>query len=256
MKRMVMLALTLLLLAGCVEYEEELWLNADGSGKAKLRLVHRSNFANTQEIMRKSELPGIHLIDSKVTKVGPDVVYNVTFKFKDIESFNNVNDRIGAADFWGKITINREPDGNLVFKRRIALGSQEEVDELEQWFSLQQTDHPVWNYKVHLPWKIIAANADPENVDKKHRTVSWSYDTQKMWNRYEVMTVQMEKGYPWLAIVLIALVAFLLLFFILWMIRIARRSHLLDWHAHRQDGMGTQTSEDKIKQDKEPDHNP
>jgi hypothetical protein len=244
MKKAVILLVALLALAGCVEYEEELWLNPDGSGKAKLRLVHRSNYANTQEILRKAQLPGIHLIDSKVAKVGPDVVYSVTFKFKDLESFNNVNDRIGAADFWGKITLNQEPDGNLILRRRIALGNQEEEDDFERLFSSQQTIHPTWNYILHVPWKILATNADPGNVDYKARTIKWSYDTKQMWNRYETMTVQMKKGYPWFVYLVVVAVLILLGFFVIWMIRIARRSHLMDWLIHRERHLEEKSSEE------------
>lgn len=239
MRRMVMVLFTLLLLAGCVEYEEEMWLNPDGSGKAKLRLVHRSNYVNTQEIMDKSELPGIHLLDAQVSRAGRDVIYNVTFKFDSIEAFNNINDRIGEADFWGKITLNQEPKGNLVFKRRISLGGQdEEIDSediLEGIYSQKQTEHPVWSYKLHVPWKILAANAMTEKVDKRKKTISWDFDTLEMWNKYETMTVEMKKGLPWFVFALGLVVLVLLGFFVLWMIRISRRSHLKDVIQHKKE---------------------
>jgi hypothetical protein len=148
--------MALLVLASCVQYDEELWINPDGSGKATLRLVHRSPYENPEEVMRKAQLPGINLTDSKISRVGPDVIYQVSFSFKDIESFNNVNDQIGTADFWGKISLNREPGGKVSFKRRIALGSPEADDPIENLFSQSQVEHPVWNYKLHLPWKIIS----------------------------------------------------------------------------------------------------
>ena len=68
--------------------------------------------------MRKAQLPGINLIESKVSRSGADVIYQVSFTFKNIEAFNNVNDMIGTADFWGKITLNQEK-GKVSFKRRI-----------------------------------------------------------------------------------------------------------------------------------------
>lgn len=248
MKRCLPLLLALLLLAGCVEYDEELWLNADGSGKARLRLIHRSNYANTQEIMRKAELPGIHLIDSQVEKKGSNVVYTVTFRFDDLESFNNVNDQISAADFWGNITLNKMPDGNLVFKRRISLGSQETDaldDILEGIYSREQTEHPLWTYKLHVPWKILTANTRPEYIDQKGKTVQWKYDTLQMWNKYELMTVEMKKGISLLVLLLGAGVAILLGFFVFWLIRIRRHSHLMDWLHHKKASEEAQRSENK-----------
>ncbi|MBW6513773.1 MAG: hypothetical protein K0B87_03330 [Candidatus Syntrophosphaera sp.] len=238
MKRLLLLLTALLLLAGCVEYDEELWLNPDGSGRAKLRLVHRSNYANTQEIMRKAELPGIHLQDSQVSQSGPFVVYKVSYKFDDIESFNNINDQLSEADFWGTVTLNKTPEGNIVFKRRISLGSQEtdDIDDiLESIYTREQTHHPVWTYKLHVPWKIISANTLDENIDHRQRTVSWEYDTGKMWNKYEMMTVEMKKGVSWLVLVLAGLVVLLFIFFVIWLVRISRRSHLKDAIRHQQE---------------------
>ncbi|HOZ02110.1 MAG TPA: hypothetical protein PLG20_09855 [Candidatus Syntrophosphaera sp.] len=238
MKKLLPLLFALLLLAGCVEYNEELWLNPDGSGRAKLRLVHRSNYANTQEIMRKAELPGIHLIDSQVAKSGHNMVYSVTFKFDSIEAFNNVNDQLSAADFWGNVTLNRMPDGNIVFKRRISLGSQDTdaIDDiLEGIYSQQQTEHPVWTYKLHVPWKILTANTAAEYIDQKHKTVTWKYDTLQMWNKYEIMSVEMKKGISWLVIALVVVVAALVVFFAIWLIRISKRSHLKDALQHQKE---------------------
>ncbi len=232
MKRLAFALLALLLLSGCVEYDEELWIKPDGSGKANLRLVHRSPYENPEEVMRKAQLPGIHLISSKVSRSGADVIYQVSFTFKNIEAFNNINDQIGTADFWGKITINQEPKGKVSFKRRIALGRIEKDDEIENLFSMQQVDYPVWQYKVHLPWKIVSSNADETNINRKNKTVSWSYDTRALWHNDEFMTVEMEKGLPILPIILIAIVVIMLGFFILWMIRIAKRSHFLDRLEH------------------------
>jgi len=231
MKRLWTILFMFLLLAGCVEYDEELWLNQDGSGRAQLRLVHRSNYANTNEIMRKAELPGIHLLDSQVSRSGPYVVYKVSFRFDDIEAFNNVNDQFSEADFWGAITLNQTPEGNIIFKRRISLGSQETDDIgdiLENIYSREQTSHPTWRYKLHVPWKIISANTLAENIDKGEKTISWEYDTRRMWNKYETMTVEMKRGTSWLVYVLIGVVTILVVFFIVWLIRIARRSHLRD----------------------------
>ncbi|MDP3114327.1 MAG: hypothetical protein Q8M98_06060 [Candidatus Cloacimonadaceae bacterium] len=246
MKRLLWLILTLLALAGCVQYDEELWLNQDGSGKAKIRLVHRSTYENPEEIMRKAALPGINLIDSIISRVGPNVIYTVTFKFANIEAFNNVNDQLSNADFWGKITLNREPGGKVNFKRRIALGSQEEEDDFETLFSQMQTEHPVWNYKLHLPWKIVSSNAAEDKIDRGKRVISWSYDTAQMWNKHEYMIVEMEKGYPWTIIIIVMSVLIFLGFFAFWMIRIARRSHLLERLIHHQESVKpTETSSEK-----------
>ena len=247
-----LLIIMLFLLVGCVEYNEEMWLNPDGSGKVSLRLVHRSNYANTQEIMRKSELPGIHLISSQVQKNGPFMVYKVTFKFDNIESFNRISEEPTPADFLGQISINKNSEGHLVYKRRISLGGSEILepgtesdsidinllsdpdDILASIYKKQQKDYPKWNYTIHLPWKIISASTTAEKIDYKNKTVSWEFDTEQMWNKSELMTVEMKKGISWIVWVIIALAVLLLAFFINWLIKIRHRSHLQEAIEHNQ----------------------
>lgn len=232
MKRLAICILAIFSLFGCVHYEEELWLHRDGSGRAKLRLINRSPYENTEEILRKGDLPGISLVSYKVQRQGQDVIYDIVFKFKNIEAFNNVNDQLSAADFWGKITLNKEPGRRITFKRRIALGSQDEEDELESYFSRSRGDHPVWRYKIHVPWKIVDTNAIPSNVDVKGKTITWTYDTAKMWNTHEFMTAEFRKDLPWFVFVIGFIGLVMIAFFVYWLYRISRRSHLLERIRH------------------------
>ncbi len=235
MKRLALLILSLFALAGCVHYDEELWLNRDGSGRAKLRLIHRSPYENPEEIMRKASLPGINLQRYDIQRRGADAIYTIEFKFKSVEAFNNVNDQLGAADFWGKITLNKEPGRRITFKRRISLGSPESDDDFENIFSRMQTENPVWNYKLHVPWKIVSTNAAPGNTDLKNRTISWSFDTGAMWNQNGMMTVELKKGFPWL-LVLIGIIVFTLAGFLVhWLFRFAKKSHLIERLTHHSE---------------------
>lgn len=232
MKRLMVCILALLALSGCVDYDEELWLHRDGSGKAKLRLVHSSPYENPEEILRKADLPGINLESYKVQRKGQDVIYDIVFKFKSVEAFNNVNDQLSSADFWGKITLNKAPGRRITYKRRISLGSQEEEDDLETYFSQMQTDHAIWTYKLHAPWKVISTNAEPANVDARGKSISWSYDTANMWNKHEYMSVEFRKELPWFVFVIGAIAALLIVFMIFWLLKIGKRSHLLERIRH------------------------
>ncbi len=276
MKRLLpLLAVLLLLLSGCVEYDEELWLNSNGSGRVKLRLIHHSYYSNTQEIMNKLDQPGIHLEDIKRKQSDSNMIYEVELKFDSIEAFNSINDQLWSADFWGNITLTKNANGNVVLNRVISLGSQnaetastaesfgqspatddssmfadadslvydedyinslpDDNDILQGIYMQQQTEHPMWTYKLHLPWKVIHAGDNSQNVDPANKTVTWKFDTQNMWNKKELMTVEMKKGISWIVFALIGLAGALVLFFIFWMFRISRRSHLHDAIKHRQE---------------------
>lgn len=234
MKRLLMLMIALLVLAGCVNYDEELWLNHDGSGRAKLRLIHRSQYENPEEIMRKSSLPGISLQSYNIQRRGPDAVYTIEFKFKSVEAFNNVNDQLSNADFWGKITLNKEPGRRITFKRRISLGSQNSDDDFENIFSRLQTENTVWKYKLHVPWKIISTNAKAENVDHDTGTIAWSFDSDSMWNKQEMMTVELEKAFPWMLVIIGGIVFLLSAFLVYWLFKISKKAHFIERLTHHE----------------------
>ncbi len=241
MKRSFLLCLIAIVLAGCIQYDEELWLNRDGSGRAKIRIVHRSSYANTQEITRKATLPGIHLINYEVRKSDGNVIYNIYFKFDSIEAFNNINDRVSNVDFWGKITLNKGKDRDIRFQRRISLGSldDEYVDDdiLESIFRKHVTEDYRWTYKIHVPWQIVDSDAEPENQDHTGKAVTWTYDTDHIWNKSVTMSATMRKELPYLVYILAGLGLIVIAFSIYWLLSIKRRSHFLQWiqqrHRHK-----------------------
>ena len=228
MKRIVLFGLLLLLLAGCVDYNEELWLNKDGSGKVKMAIGVQTTYENNKEINRYINQPGISLISKSIYRKKNFTFYNLEFKFTSLEAFNNLNDQISNADFFGRITLNKEKDGSITLKRRIALGSPSgEEDEIEQLIFSHSQDNLKWNYKLHLPWKIIKANADPANIDYKTNTVSWQYQTSFLWNQSQTMTVRMKQAFPWIFVIPIILAILVIVISLLWWRRHVRKLNKL-----------------------------
>lgn len=217
MKRIILLGLVLLMLAACVDYNEELWLNKDGSGKVKVIIGALTTYKNDQEVNRYLNQPGITLISKSVYRKKNFTYYNLEFKFDSIEAFNNLNDQISNADFFGRISIQKEEDGTITLKRRIALGSPSaEDDEIEQLIFTHPQEKLQWKYKMHLPWKVIKANAAPENIDNKTNTVSWVYQTAYLWNQSQTMTVRMKQSFPWLFVLPIGLAILVVMISLIW----------------------------------------
>ena len=257
MKRLALLMLAMLALASCIQYNEELWINPDSSGRAMIRVKFRSEFLNTSDLISASQKPGISDFEYSIAKTGEYFIYNISFKFNSIDTFNNVNDLINDVDPWGKISLNRSSGGKVSYTRRISVGNQEESDDgIDQIFAeihkQKQPENPTWSYKVHLPWKIISSNADEGNIDRENKTVKWVIDPRNSNSSNAVMTVEMEKTLPWVPIILVAIVVLLLGIIVLWMIRIARRSHLLDrldhHRRHNEDSRGSQNMPDNKDQ--------
>ncbi|HOD18187.1 MAG TPA: hypothetical protein PLF50_02770 [Candidatus Cloacimonadota bacterium] len=224
MKRLAILGLLMLFLAGCVDYNEELWLNRNGSGRVKMTIGVLTNYENKQEINRYLNQPGISLISKSVYRKGKFTYYNLDFKFKSLEAFNNLNDEISNADFFGRITLTREKDGTITLRRKIALGSLTgEEDIIEQLAQTHLQDDLKWRYKLHLPYEIIRTNAAPSKVDLKNRTVSWEYQTSYLWNKSQTMIVKMQQPSSVLPYILVGLAALLLIVSIIWLIISSRK---------------------------------
>jgi len=165
MKQIAVLGLLILILSGCVDYSEELWLKKDGSGRVKMTIGVLTNYENKQEINKYMNQPGITLISKSVYRKNDYTFYKLDFRFKSLEAFNNLNDRITNADFFGRISLVKDKDGTITLKRRIALGSlASEEDEIEKLIMSRNQDKLKWRYKMHLPWKIIKSNAASAKV--------------------------------------------------------------------------------------------
>lgn len=217
MKRFMLFGLLLVLLTGCVDYTEELWLNADGSGRVKMVIGVLSSYENPQELNRYIDQPGISLISKSVFRKQNFTYYKLDFKFNSLEAFNNLNDQISNADFFGRITLTKDNDGIITMKRRIALGSlSSDEDELEQLMSKLPDNNLKWRYKMHLPWKIVKANAEQSNIDLKSNTVSWEYQTSYLWNKPQTMTATLKQSIPILPFVLIGLALILIIISLIW----------------------------------------
>jgi len=232
MKRLAIWLLTLTLLVGCVHYDEEIWLNRDGSGKAEIRLVHRSNYAQTDYIDRLASRPGISLLEQTTRQIGPNIEYKVKFKFSSIEALNNLNDRIGMADFAGKIILTKDKDRKIHFSRQISYSGEEGDDDFSMIYRMRNLPDPVWSYKIHLPWKILNTDPAAKQDENKDGAVSWSFEADNIWHKPQTMSIEMQKELPWLAILLGFFLLVMILTFLLWLVKIARRSHLLDRIRH------------------------
>ena len=226
MKRLTVLALLVLLLAGCVGYNEELWLNKDGSGRVRMVIGVLTTYKNTQEINRYTDLPGINLISRSVYRKKNYTYYNVYLSFNSLEAFNSLNDQVSNTDFFGKLSLVKNKDGTVTMNRRIALGSPSaEEDEIEQLIQSHPHENLNWRYTIHLPYKIVDSNAETSNVDLDKRIITWVYQTKYLWNKSQTMTVTMKPAFPWLAVVLIGIGFLLVLISLIWWRRHIRKMH-------------------------------
>jgi hypothetical protein len=233
MRRLMLLGLLLLFLAGCVDYTEEMWLNRNGSGRVKMLIGVLTSYENKQEINRYLDQPGISLISKSVYRKDKYTYYRLDFRFSSLDAFNNLNEQVSNADFIGRITLKKAADGTITFNRRIALGSTSDQDEIEQLILKQPFGNLKWSYKIHLPWHILKANAEAANIDLKKNTVKWEYLASYLWGKSQNMTVSLQPSLPVKTLLLLALALIVILInFFWWRKRTKAQSGVTEGKAH------------------------
>jgi hypothetical protein len=218
MRRLLCLFPVLLLLMGCIQYDEEMWLNRDGSGRAQMHITVNSNYQNTDTISKYANIDGIHLLNFKTYRNDDNSYYIIELKFDNLKAFNELNDQDAIAHFIGKSEIIKQKGGLLKFKRVISLGSTE-IDDEDQMADLFQTIFTVnrnWRYTLHLPYSIVTANTDPSNIDYKNKTVKWNYEIAYLWNKDRIMEVTMDRKIPFFLFYIGLPALILLVLLILW----------------------------------------
>ena len=76
----------------------------------------------------------------------------------------------------GKVSITKDENGNLIFKRKIAFKKENEKKEnpLEGMFQTMFSQY-LWEYETYFPTKVLTANTADENIDEKNNRVTWSF---------------------------------------------------------------------------------
>jgi hypothetical protein len=223
MKKIALILLVLsVLLAGCIKYQEEMWIKEDGSGTLTMKVsmpdMGFGEQADTSADIDFQDKPGVRLINKKQYKEEDMTVYEMEVEFDFVDSLSQLKEGEGAEDyqFIGDIELFMDENDNIIFNRLIQF-EQEETgveespgspgDEMgEQMFNSMFAQYN-WEYIVHFPYKIISANANEENIDRESNTVKWVFPLSELQNE-KMMTATMEysASSPTKGIVMIAIV--------------------------------------------------
>ncbi len=196
------LAVALVVVAGCINYDQELTLNPDGSGMVKIRYDRTGGSSGEgeegsldvsaapelsfteEEIMAEYEGPAVTVRDIVIgeTDAGvPEASYVI--------DFNNVTDLNGYGIFALegdklKQTFSLEPSGdNQVFKQLVQL--KMDVEDPSQLSDYKFT------YLLNAPGEIVETNGTvTEN------TIKWEYTLDKLINTDTEMTATFKGAAP------------------------------------------------------------
>jgi hypothetical protein len=185
------LGLCAVLLGSCVDYEEEMWLNNDLSGRLALTLSVQEELVkgNTglerdirEEVIRRDieRIPGVKLQSFRAFRDAGKIVEKMVIEFDSVEKLSRYETSIGeagAVSLLGTFKI-QESRGRIVFERTVPVlprlqGSTAVKDLFVQGLSSFFLGKNYLSYKLHLPGEII--NANTQRVDGQNRVVEWKF---------------------------------------------------------------------------------
>jgi hypothetical protein len=193
-----------LLLAGCAEFYDEIFLNADGSGTYRLTVVVRKEAAGEDLGMLRSSIrakaqaiareSGFTLGTVEVTRDGVLLVVEATADFRDLSVFAHPGLSL-SADFtrWSFVVPREASFRSGRFSARVLRGSAPPRD---------QSIRPMLRgrearFSVHFPGPVVETNGD-----RIERTANWVVPLETLCDRPVEMVAVSERGVPWTAVAL------------------------------------------------------
>lgn len=202
-----------LVFTGCLDYDEEMWIYNDLSGRATVHLTLpdplKDDFAGVNEQFSQEKLQkrfdaasGVKLVSYELSeeKRRPDLKIEV--QFSSLEALSKALEaNPPAAALGGKFTITKE-DGQLKITRQ--LGTVEPKGEIGTGVAM---------YVMHFPEALAYTNTTLH--DGAHDTVRYRYKLDEIFRLQPAFINSLPKQLPWKMIALIGGSA-LLLGYLLW----------------------------------------
>jgi len=232
MKRLLLLILPFLLVLSCIEYEEEMWVNNDGSGKIKMKISMPkflseyetegegiSSFDGENVKKKFEEIDGLTLIDSKSYEEDEKNVIEMVVKFDSFEILAKANEEEDNKLFIGDIKMEKDGDGRIVFKRTVSMedSSKSEADKESEKLMAAMFGQYKFSYIVHFPNKVIEANTSDDNIDQKLNTVKWTFPLTSIISAPQEMVATLDAAegandrFNWLTIGIGVVIVFILI---------------------------------------------
>lgn len=216
----------LLFLTGCVDYEEEMWLHADLSGRAAITISVREELVqgNTglerdmseEKIRRDLErIQGVKLESFQSFRDAGKRIAKLTIAFDSIEKITRHETSVAessAVSLLGAIKVERT-SGKVVLRRIFPVLPEVRSqswgkDLLMHGLGSLLLSNNYLSYKLHVPREIITANT--QRIDAANKVLEWKFSLAQALREAPTMTVEWRASrWPWwiVGIMLVAIVA-------------------------------------------------
>lgn len=231
----LLLVVLLFVAAGCFNYEEEIWINSNQSGRMKMTI-------KITETIMKQEFDIIYIVKDEVMNIKNNIVKNrglilnqnkeyinngykhyvIDFNFDTIEDLKKITEHSKKGrGFIANFKIEEDESDNIKISRTVEFevgDSYEQNEMLTGFLPIALYGHR-WRYKMHLPYRIINANTIDEMIDKKNNIVKWEFPLHILSKQPQKIEVTMNSDTLWydnIEIIVIIIFSSLLFFYVIW----------------------------------------
>ena len=188
--RPLALAITVLILGGCVEYRESLVLERDGSGTVvmaigvKDALLRATEVADAEMYDPVSAVTtlqgqqGLQIIESRTETREGTRWFHLALTFDSLDALNGIDRVEQYRGLFGKILLTENSAGQQVLTRTIHANLPEKVGEsfLPSLIAPMFAGYP-WSYEVRFPAKVLVANGETDpGADGDAKVVRWRFN--------------------------------------------------------------------------------
>jgi hypothetical protein len=210
--RIGMLVLLLTLACGCVDYEEEMWLDRDLSGWVTMMISVREELVKggsgmerdlSEEGVRRDveRIPGVKLESYESFREAGKMIARLRLKFDSVEKLTRHESHVtdsSPASFLGAIHVRKE-NGKILFERTLRAmpetksNSSFAQDLFAKSLSSLFLSNNYLTYKLHVPGELITANS--QRIDNPNHTVEWKFTLAQAMREPPVMRAEWKKGF-------------------------------------------------------------
>ena len=172
---------TLLLIAGCIEYEENLIIKQDGSGiitmtyGMPLEMVERDTSFTAEKVRYDlSQIEGISVVSVNDFSKDESKWVKSTIRFNSLESLGNIkNDQLPG--FTGSMIYTDNNDGTLTFTKILGNKPKTPKPNNDQDIIMMKNmiGDIIWHYKIKLPMNVHDIEAGSGETSISGATVTW-----------------------------------------------------------------------------------
>jgi hypothetical protein len=196
------------LLGGCLDYDEEMWLEGDLSGHAVLTFSIPDQPLITDEISKRinessirqelERIPGVKMEKFESFRDSGKYGARVSIRFESVEKLSGFSvsptDSTPVAPF-GTITVHRE-NGHMVLERTLAtLPEMKGKGAAAQKLLGLLLGNNFLDYKLHLPGEPVTSNSG--HISTADRTVEWKFTLGQALREPTIMRVEWKNSSSW-----------------------------------------------------------